>query len=207
MVWRGDTGDLREVTVAGGVSGVELAIPKRPGLAVLAYPSFAGGAFITRPAAAVYPHDMVAGTRLAASYARGFTGLVLHRVLFALPSVNSGRLIDEVSARSEGNPWSFDLERVVRKVADGRFSTIYLRPRDAFAVEVEVGAGAAGGSAASAWLPHNPLADVVVATDSPEGSMLRTELPPGHHHLMGVESGCILSVVVEEDGSYRVFRR
>ena len=205
VVWRGAAGKLREVTVTGGASRVEVAIPKRSGVAVLAYPSFAGGAFLPRPAAAIYPHDARgsagAGVSLAASYARGFTGLVLHRVLFALPSVNSGRLIEEVRARSDGNPWLFDLERVVEKLADGRFSTIYLRPRDVF--EVEVG----NGSGPGVWMRDNPLARVLAPTDSPDGPVLRLQLPPGHHNLMHAEGGGILSIVVEDDGRYRVFRR
>lgn len=203
VVWRGAAGKPREVRVAGGASRVEVTIPKRPGLAVLAYPSFAGGAFLPHPAAAIYPHD----ASLTASYERGFTGLVLHRVLFALPSVNSRRLIEEVRARSDGNPWLFDLERVVEKLADGRFSTIYLRPRDVFGVEVADDAGAGAGSDSGVWLRDNPLADVLTATDSPDGAVLRMQVPPGHHHLMHSENGEILSIVVEDDGSYRVFRR
>jgi hypothetical protein len=172
---------------------------------VLAYPSFAGGAFLPRPAAAVYPHDARdragAGVSLAASYERGFTGLVLHRVLFSLPSVNSGRLIEEVRARSDGNPWLFDLERVVEKLAGGRFSTIYLRPREVFEVD------AGNGSGPGVWLPDNPMADVHTPTNSPDGPVLRLQLPPGHHHLMHAGNGGILSIVVADDGSYRVFHR
>lgn len=205
VVWRGAGGKLREITVAGGESRVEVAIPKRPGLAVLVYPSFAGGSFLPLPAAAIYPHDARgragAGASLAASYERGFTGLVLHRALFALPSINSGRLIEEVRARSDGNPWLFDLERVVEKLAAGKFSTIYLRPRDVF--EVEVG----NGSDPGVWVRGNPLADVLTPTDTPAGPVLRMQLPPGHHHLMRAGDGGILSIVVADDGSYRVFRR
>ncbi|NBF40061.1 MAG: hypothetical protein GVY14_06555 [Spirochaetes bacterium] len=229
VVWRGGAGKLREITVAGGASRVEVAIPKRSGVAVLAYPSFVGGSFLPRPAAAIYPHDARggagAGVNLAASFERGFTGLVLHRVLFALPSVNSGRLIEEVRARSDGNPWLFDLERVVEKLADGRFSTIYLRPRDVFEVEVavavagegraaagaQIGAGAAvnagKGSGPGVWIRDNPLARVLAPTDSPDGPMLRLKLPPGHHHLIHAGNGGILSIVVADDGSYRVFHR
>ncbi|MFO7781164.1 MAG: hypothetical protein R6W94_06000 [Spirochaetia bacterium] len=223
VVWRGAAGKLREITVGGGAARVEVGIPKRPGVAVLAYPSFARGAFLPRPAAAIYPHDASgradAGASLAASYERGFTGLVLHRVLFALPSVNSRRLIEEVRARSDGNPWLFDLGRVVEKLAGGRFSTIYLRPRDVFEVEVEVevavaGEGRAGadvdagnGSGPGVWVRDNPLARVLAPTDAPGGPVLRMQLPPGHHQLLRGEDGRILSIVVEEDGSYRVFRR
>lgn len=219
VMWRGEAGKLREITVAGGASRVDVAIPKRPGVAVLAYPSFAGGAFLPRPAAAVYPHDAAGDAGLEASYDRGFTGLVLHRVLFTLPSVNSRRLIEEVSGRSEGNPWLFDLERVVEKLADGRFSTIYLRPRDVFAVEVAVSvaveaepggrddAAAGNGPASGVWVRDNPLAGVLTATDTAGGPVLRMQLPPGYHHLIHSENGEILSIVVEDDGSYRVFRR
>ncbi len=215
VMWRGEAGKLRKITVAGGASRVEVAIPKRPGVAVLAYPSFAGGAFLPRPAAAVYPHDAAVEAGFEVSYERGFTGLVLHRVLFALPSVNSGRLIEEVRGRSDGNPWLFDLERVVEKLADRRFSTIYLRPRDVFEVEVAVeaepggrdDAAAGNGSASGVWVRDNPLAGVLTATDTPSGPVLRTRLPPGHHHLIHSENGDVLSIVVADDGNYRVFRR
>lgn len=67
--------------------------------------------------------------------------MVLHRVSFRLPSVNGGRLIEEVRDRTERSPRGFDLERVVAKLAEGEFSAIYLRPRELYEVAVDLPPG------------------------------------------------------------------
>jgi hypothetical protein len=228
IIWRDGNGTLRTLTKDGNTRRVVIRIPKRPGTAVLVETSYRGGAFTLRPAAAVYPHDTDEAGRLEASHERGFTGLVLHRVGFSLPSFNAGRLIEEVQSRSDGNPWLFDTERVVSKIAAGEFSTIYLRPREVHPVSVEVPVGR--------YVSGNPLLppiDVEAASDptrraarpartgrSAETGVLSISLPVGVHRFArvgpagragrrdtGAGDEVIISISVDETGSCRVFRR
>jgi hypothetical protein len=168
---------------------------------------------------------------------------VLHRVGFALPSFNAGRLIAEVQSRAEGNPWLFDLERVVSKIAAERFSTIYLRHRELYPVSIEAPAGRyvsdnplaqsvdvhADGSAAVSAVADPVEAVHGGATPSFAGNravgggeegLLSVSLPAGVHRFArvgpaggtarrnpGAGDGAIISISVDETGSYRVFRR
>jgi hypothetical protein len=197
ILWRGAEGELREAEADGDADDLSLRIPRREGLSVLVYPRFAGGRFETRPAAAVYPHHAGGDGVLEPRYEHGFTGLVLHAALFSRPAFNTARLLEEVTLRAAGNPWAFDLERVIEKLAAGSFSTIYLRPRDHYPVEIPVAPGA--------YLPDNPLREPVTAT-GPDPSIL-IELTPGLHRFMREDEEMVVTVSVGEDGTVRVFER
>ncbi|MFP4205283.1 MAG: hypothetical protein ACLFM5_12355 [Spirochaetaceae bacterium] len=205
LQWRGEGGTLRERYVDDGERRVEVRIPKRDGVSVLVFGRVTRGdtVFETLPAGAVYPHDEVSTGVIEADHERGFTALVLHRVLFALPSLNVARFLKEVEERAGGNPWLFDLERVVTKLEAGSFSAIYLRPRDEF----DVTAAAAPGL----YLPDNPLVpsvQVVAAAEAPHAvGSLSTRLPPGRHAFHNYEEGTTLVLFVDEDGSCRTLRR
>lgn len=214
IVWRDPSGRVAEMQVPGDASRVELRLPKRDGVAVLAYPVVAGGRLELRPAAAVYPYHATGGpdihapdaaARLVPTYADGFAGLVLHRVRFLLPSVNAARLLEEVREHAAesagGDPWRFDIARVTEKLSAGSFSTIYLRPREDVQVTVEAAAGT--------YLSAHPHAAPVVAAEAPDGSGSRLELsvPAGVHRYYRPAAERILSMRVNSDGGYRVLWR
>lgn len=197
IIWRGPDGRAREAEVDGRRRGVELRVPKRDGLAVLVYPRSAGDRFAVRPAAAVYPHDARGTDVLASRYEHGFAGLVLHRALFSVPTFNSARLIEEVTVRGDGDPWAFDLDRVVEKLVAGAFSTIYLRPRDRFPVELSVAPGV--------YVRDDPFRPAVSVTST--DPVIRAELTPGVHRFLRVDERVILTVSVGKDGALRIFER
>ncbi len=221
LVWRDEGGDEREVFVDGSTSKAVVEIPKHPGLSVLVYAHYRGGTFVSRPAAAVFPYDLNGTGRLEAAYQQGFVGAVLHQVLFALPSLNSGRLIEDVAARGEGNPWLFDRERVVDRLLAGRFSTIYLAARDRFPVRVSVVPGRYVGDNFLAGIHESePNGSEPFAPEHTLGGdggvegereVLSLMLPAGYHRFARVDAGraevLVFTVVVDEEGGYEVFAR
>lgn len=197
VLWRGAKGERREVEADGDAEKLSIRIPRREGLSVLVYPRFAGGRFETRPAAAVYPHHAGGDGVLEPRYEHGFAGLVLHSALFSRPTFNSARLLEEVTLRADGNPWAFDLERVIEKLAAGSFSTIYLRPQDTYPVEIPVAAGV--------YLQDNPLRVPVTATVPPPALLIG--LTPGLHRFMREDEAVVVTVSVGDEGTVRVFER
>ena len=217
VVWRGVDGAERELSTDGSASGVEVEIPKHPGLAVLVYAHYRDSRFVSLPAAAVFPYDLDGKGRLEARYERGFAGVVLHQVLFGLPSFNTKRFVEATAERGEGNPWLLDRERVVDRLMAGRFSTIYLRLRERFPVTVSAPPGV---YVADNLLvaPRETEADgsIPVAAGSDEGTdgelqTLSLVLPAGHHNFARVGEGgappVTFSVVVGPEGEAEVFFR
>jgi hypothetical protein len=162
---------------AGG--SVRLRLPKRVNWPVLAYP-WARGVRLP-PAAGLFPVDLTAdGDILELCWEHGPAAEVLQALIregFDVGGLNARRLLDEMLARSAGDPGRLDLVHLADRLASGEFRVTDIRPLPARDIALQMPAGT--------WLLESPFRPAQPL--SPGQALLLPAVPLGRHHLFAVE--------------------
>jgi len=171
-------GDPAQCCVAPG-GQASLRLPKRANWPVLAYP-WARGARLA-PAGGLYPLDLdPGGDCLELRWERGPAAEVFQALIregFEVGRVNARRLVEEMMARSTGDPFRLDLQALAGRLASEEFrvTDIVLLPARDVALEVPPGT----------WLLESPFRP---AQRIAAGEALRIPaLSLGAHRLFAVE--------------------
>jgi hypothetical protein len=167
-----------------------LRLPKRANWPVLAHP-WARGARLA-PAGGLYPLDLdPGGDCLELRWEHGPAAEVFQALIregFEVGRVNARRLVEEMLARSSGDPFRLDLQALAAQLASEEFrvTDIRLLPAQDIALEVPPGT----------WLLESPFRPAqCVAT----GEALRIPaLPLGAHRLFAVELSGGFALYVSE---------
>ncbi len=162
---------------AGGYA--TLRLPKRANWPVLAYPCARGVRL--PPAGGLFPLDLTpGGDTLELSWAHGPAAEVfqaLAREGFDIGCLNARRLLEEMLARSAGDPGRLDLDHLAACLASGEFRVTALRPLPARDLCLQMPAGA--------WFLDSPFrsAQSLAAGQA----LLLAAVPLGSHRLFAVE--------------------
>jgi hypothetical protein len=172
---------------------VVVELPKVLYLPVLAYPILSGESIRLPPAGGVYPLDYdITDNSIALSWQMGATAEVLYRLWnqgVDCSTVNVPRLIREMTARCQGDPWALDLDRICAHLAaeELRLTDIRLAPcRD---LRLEPGAGS--------WFLESPFRNQAPAET--DGSLFLKAVSLGAHLLFENPAGACFFLYVEED--------
>jgi hypothetical protein len=174
---RGTLPDGLPEAPAGG--SMTLRLPKRVNWPVLAYP-WARGVRLP-PAGGLFPLDLAPeGDALILRWEHGPAAEVfqaLAREGFDLACLNARRLLEEMLARSAGDPGCLDLDHLGSCLASGHFRVTDLRLLPARDLELELEPGS--------WFPDSPFRPA--QTLRPGQALLLPALPLGRHRLFAVE--------------------
>ncbi len=202
--WIDPVGSLRSADASPG-ERVRVELPRLANSPVLITPVYETGRGVRRllPGAALFPQDLrdqgaLQGSWLQGSWHRGFEGalfLELQRRGYAYFQVNQPRLETGLSERCGEDPWSADLERVLRALLAGSFRSSYLSPRESAAGMRELPAGS--------YVRENVLLPPVETVEIDGRTFLvLEELYPGHHRFFHADGNGEL--LVSNDGEHEM---
>jgi hypothetical protein len=194
----GERTTFAELRVSGD-TGAVVSLPKANYLPILAYPHLPDVAVELPPAGGVYPLDCTAIDTIALSWQHGAPAEVLYRLRkqgLACSSVNVPRLVGEMSARGEGDPWTLDLERICSRLADTSFRVTDIKQAPERTLRVVPGTGS--------WFLESPFR--IPLSAQADGSLMLEGVPLGAHTLFELPVGAVYSLYVAEE-SYLMIRR
>jgi hypothetical protein len=126
------------------------------------------------------------------SWHQGASAEVLYRLWkegVACSAINVPRLIEEISARCQGDPWTLDLDRICVRLAAGTFSVTDIRLTPSRDLLLEPGAGS--------WFLESPFRLPVPAQT--DGFLFLRAVPLGAHILFENPPAARFFIYVEEE--------
>lgn len=178
---------------------VVIQLPKVLHLPVLAYPNLPGQSIELPPAGGVYPLDCDISNTIMLSWQQGATAEILYRLWHQgvdCSAVNVPRLAGEISARSQGDPWALDLDRICARLGAETFRVSDIRLAPSRALLLEPGAGS--------WFLESPFR-IRVPTDT-DGSLFLEAVPLGAHILFEMPPATCFFLYVEEETTLMIRR-
>jgi hypothetical protein len=193
--YRDPGGEVEAIMVPAGAPSVDISLPVKPVLPLLARPVFGGDETVLLPAGALYPAGGGSGKSLSLTWENGFAAELLLRMEaagFPLDKFNAPRFFREAHTRGEGNPWNLDEEKIVAELQGLSFRADRIKLKNTFPVSLPV--------SGEVWFSHNVLTSPPVEK---EGETVDFGyLPAGYHRYYprGREGGK-LDVYIKEGGS------
>jgi hypothetical protein len=194
----GEHAGFAERRVSGN-AGIIILLPKSLYLPILAYPNLPELTVELPPAGGVYPLDCTTIDTISLSWLHGAPAEVLYRLRkngLGCSSVDVPRLIVEMSARCEGDPWTLDLDRICAGLADKTFRMTDIIPAPGRTLLVVPGAGS--------WFLESPFRIPLPARA--DGSLILEGLPLGAHTLFETTSGASCFLYVDEESCLMIRR-
>ncbi|TVQ38868.1 MAG: hypothetical protein EA384_08135 [Spirochaetaceae bacterium] len=200
--WLDEAGALQRRNVAPGNRGSSVRLPKLSNTAVVAYPIIPATDGSKRyrllPGGALFPHHRSGSGRLNLSWDAGAVAHAMLRIAVVTghpEHYNAVRLHRELLARTEGDPWSVDLDALIDQLLAGGFRATSIRPAERFALEVPAPTGI--------WYPENLLRAPLETVLTQQHAQLRLELEPGLHRLFHSSGRWVLNLMVDSAGTAR----
>jgi hypothetical protein len=179
---------------------VVLWLPKTLYLPVLAYPNLPGQQTELPPAGGIYPLNCDIHTGfITLSWQQGATAEVLYRLWrqgINCSNINVPRLIGEISARCQGDPWTLDLDRICTRLATQSFSVTDIRPAPSRDLLLMPGPGN--------WFLESPF-HLPVSVQA-EGSLFLQDVPLGEHFLFAASPAFRFFLYVDEETTLMIPR-
>lgn len=195
LILSGPDGERQESIIPAGSGLVEVCISKKQNSSFLAYPLIGDDEIRLPPAGAIYPLNMGEGNTLTLSWEQGVAALIVFRLIkggIDLSTFNARRFSDEIMQRGKPDPWNFDIDYIIEKIAMGAFRVTYIKAAPARDIELPVNPGS--------WFTESPFAGII---EIEEGETLILEaVPLGYHYLFSLSTGEYYSLFLDEDETY-----
>ncbi len=195
LILSGPDGEKQESIIPGNSGLVEMCISKRQNSSFLAYPIIGESGIRLPPAGAIYPLNMGEGNTLTLSWEQGVAALIVFRLInggIDLSTFNARRFSDEIMQRGKPDPWNFDIDYIIEKIAMGSFRITYIKAAPARNIELPVNPGN--------WFMESPFAGII---EIEEGETLLLEAVPfGYHYLFSLSTGEYYSLFLDDEETY-----
>ena len=193
--WRDFAGEPRWMLVTDD-ERVVVRLPKRSGVAVLAYPLYPNLPSVFRPAGAVFPDTLDESGRLVLSWRDGFLAQRYHRLSglsVPLERVNTPKLRRRIDFVAGDDPWVLDAEALETAIADSTLAAASVRRREARQVTFKLEPGT--------WIRSSALAPMLLVGSDGTGEMTACL---GYHPLVHLDTGRMLSLSIGEEGTVSI---
>jgi hypothetical protein len=133
------------------------------------------------------------------SWQQGASAEILYRLRrqgVDCSAVNVPRLIREMTAHCQGDPWALDSDRICTRLAAEAFRLTDIRPAPCRDLRLEPGAGS--------WFLESPFRTPVPA--EADGFLLLEAVPLGAHILFEYPAGACFFLYVEEETTLMIRR-
>jgi hypothetical protein len=185
-------GGCTRLYTAGQDRAPVVELPKLVNQPLLAYPEVPDRGLELPPAGGLYPLDCdLTTSRIRLSWEQGMIAEILARLWsrgVPCSGLNTPRLRREVEERSNGDPWSLDLNRLLAALAEGEFRVTDIRCAACRELVLDPGAGL--------WFLESPFRRPA-AVES--GEELKLSSVPLGFHLLIESSGPVMSIYLAED--------
>ncbi len=185
-------GGCTQLYAAGQGEAPVVELPKIGNLPLLAYPEVPDRGLELPPAGGLYPLDCdITTSRIRLSWEQGMVAETLARLWsrgVSCSGLNTPRLRREIEERSNGDPWTLDLNRLLTSLAGEEFRVTDIRPAACRDLVLDPGAGL--------WFLESPFRRP--AAVEPGQALGLSSVPLGFHLLIE-GGGPVISIYLTED--------